>query len=251
MRGLTTAYARQRAALGLPPLPRGVTAFDHMLSPALHELAATPAIEYPRRAWPAHVHFVGPLLPEPPSDVTLPLWWPDLDTARTVVHVTQGTVATDPATLTRPTIDALADLDGLVIVTTPDPGALGPIPSNVRVARFIPHAVLLPRVQAMVTNAGYNGTKMALAQGVPLVMAPGGNDQPDVAARVAWAGAGIDLRVRTPVPAAIAGAVHTVLREPRFREAAHRIQAEFRSYGLGGERAAALLEQLARTLPRP
>ena len=78
---------------------------------------------------------------------------------------------------------------------------------------------------------------------VPLVVAPWGNDQPDVAGRIAWAGAAVNLRVRTPEPAAIRAAVETVLREPTYRDAASRISAEFARYP-GGERAADLLEKL-------
>ena len=43
--------------------------------------------------------------------------------AGVVVHVTQGTVATDPKDLLRPALEALADLDGLVVATTPEPSA--------------------------------------------------------------------------------------------------------------------------------
>jgi MGT family glycosyltransferase len=246
MRGLTTAYAKQRFALGLGPLAPGVTTFDHMVSPMVHLQAATPSIEYPRRPWPSNVHFVGPLLPPAPRGVDVPEWWDQLAAAPTVVHVTQGTVATDPTALTRPTLEALADLDGLVVVTTPDPSALGPVPRNTRVARFIPHILLLPHVHAMVSNAGYNGAKAALAHGVPLVLAPWGNDQPDVAARIAWSGAAVNLRVGTPSPTAIADAVHSVLYRPSYRDAAERVAAEFREYGDGG-RAATLLERLATT----
>lgn len=244
MRDATAAYRRQRAALGLAPLPAGVALFDHMVSPMLHLQAATPAIEYPRRPWPAHVHLVGPLLPQLEAAGEVPSWWPELDRARTVVHVTQGTVVADPATLARPAVEALADLDGLVVVSTPDPEALGPVPANTRVARFVPHALLLPRVQVMVTNGGYNGTKAALAHGVPLIFAPWGNDQPDVAARVAWAGAGINLATATPTPRAIGTAVRSVLTDPSYRRTAARVRAEFHEYG-AGERAAVLLEKLA------
>jgi UDP:flavonoid glycosyltransferase YjiC (YdhE family) len=243
LRGLTAAYGERRAALGLPPLPRGVTTFDHMMSSELHLQAATPSIEYPRRPWPANVHLVGPLLPAAPSTVDTPLWWDELTVARTVVHVTQGTYATDPRALTRPALEALADLDGIVVVTTPEPDALGPVPANARVAPFIPHGLLLPYTDAMVSNAGYNGVKAALAHGVPLVLAPWGNDQPDVAARIAWAGAAVNLRERTPTAAAIGGAVARVLADPSYRAAARRIADEFRAYGTR-ERAAVRLESL-------
>jgi hypothetical protein len=48
--------------------------------------------------------------------------------------------------------------------TTPEAGSLGDLPANVRVAPFVPHAELLPHVDAMVTNAGYNGVLTALAR---------------------------------------------------------------------------------------
>ncbi len=245
LRGVTTAYRRQRAVLGLPPLPPGVTVFDHMTSQQRHLQAATPLIEYPRHPWPANVTFVGPLLPPAPTDpADLPGWWGELAGDGPVVHVTQGTVATDPAILTRPAIDGLADLDGLVVVTTPDPAGLGRLPGNVRVARYLPHALLLPHVDVMVTNGGYNGTKAALAHGIPSVFAPWGNDQPDVAARVSWAGAGINLRTRTPRPAAVAAAVRAALDDPAYRRAAGAVRTEFHRYGLGGERAAEALVAL-------
>ena len=239
MKDLNSAYASTRASLGLKPLPRGANVFWHMQSPLLHLQAATPSIEYPRQHWPANVHLVGPLLP-PSTSADVPEWWDELDSAKAVVHVTQGTVATDPSTLTRPALEALASFDGLVVVTSPHD--LGKVPANTRVARFIPHSMLLPKVDAMVTNAGYNGVKMALANGVPLVMAPWGNDQPDVAGRIAWAGAGINLRKRTPSAAAIRQGVDAVLGGS-YRQTARRIQAEFQEYP-DGSRAAELLEEL-------
>jgi MGT family glycosyltransferase len=197
------------------------------------------------------VRFAGPLLPPAADPQTeLPPWWPELTEAGRVVHITQGTVATDPATLTRPALEALAGLDALVVVTTPDPEGLGPVPANARVARFVPHSLLLPHVDAVVTNGGFNGVKAALAHGVPLVVAPWGNDQPDVAARVAWAGAGVNLRRRTPAVRDIGAAVRAVLSDARYGHAARRLQAEFRRYP-GGEHAADHLEALCASPAAP
>ena len=68
---------------------------------------------------------------------------------RPVVHVTQGTI--DNADLTRlvePTIEALAEEDVTVVVTTggrPVTGCRPPLPPNTFVAEYIPHDMLLPR----------------------------------------------------------------------------------------------------------
>jgi UDP:flavonoid glycosyltransferase YjiC (YdhE family) len=242
--GLTRDYNRHRALLGLPRLRPGRSVVDYLTSPQLHLLGSTPGMEFPRRRWPKHVHFVGPLLPPPPPPRDLPRWWPELDRGRTIVHITQGTIAVDPKVLTRPAMRGLADLDALVVVTTPDPGDLPRVPRNVRVASFIPHGLLLPRVDVMVTNGGFQGVKMALAHGVPMVIAPWGNDQPDIAARLAWAGAAVNLGVRKPRPEAVGDAVATVLGDPGYRRAAERIRDEFAEYG-NGHRAVPLLERLA------
>lgn len=56
-----------------------------------------------------------------------------------------------------------------------------------------------------------------LANGVPLVVAGSTEDKPEVAARVAWAGCGRDLRTGTPRPEAIRRAVRDVLTTPSYR----------------------------------
>jgi UDP:flavonoid glycosyltransferase YjiC (YdhE family) len=235
----------ERARLGLGPLPRGTRSSDLQHSPYLHLMPTTELFEFPRRGLSPAVHFTGPLLPPPDGAGERPAWWGDL-AGRQAVHVTQGTVATDVSALIRPTLDALADDDLLVVVTTPEPEALGALPGNARVARFIPHAELLPHVEAVVTNAGYNGVLVALAHGVPLICAGDSEDKPEVAARVAWAGAGLDLRTGRPTAARIGDAVREVLTAPAYRGAARRIAADFARHAPARE-AAELLERLAAT----
>ena len=65
-----------------------------------------------------------------------------------------------------------------------------PLPPNTYVAEYLPHDVLLPKVDVMVTNGGYGAVQRALSTGVPLVVAGDTEDKPEVAARVAWSGAG-------------------------------------------------------------
>ena len=106
---------------------------------------------------------------------------------------------------------------------------------------MLPYAELLPRTAVMITNGGYGGVLQALRHDVPLVVAGGDLDKPEVAARIAWHGAGVDLRTGTPRPTAIAEAYRTVVAGPSYRAAAALLGAELRS--LGGARAAAdLLE---------
>ena len=105
------------------------------------------------------------------------------------------------------------------------------MPANVRVAGFLPYAALLPRVDVMVTNGGWGGTLAALSHGIPLVIAGGDLDKPEIAARVAWAGAGVNLNTGTPTSAQVAAGVDRVLADPSFRDAAARVGAQLRSLG--------------------
>jgi UDP:flavonoid glycosyltransferase YjiC (YdhE family) len=241
---LTPLINAARTGCGAPPLPAGTQFPDIQHSPYLHLMPTTLAFEYPRTYLRPQVHFVGPLIPPPPDDFTPPPWWGDLD-GRRVVHVTQGTYATDTPALLRPAIEALAAEDVLIVATTPDPESAGPLPPNARVARFIPHSLLLPYVDVMVTNAGYNGVLTALANGVPLVCAGDSEDKPEVSARVAWSGAGIDLRTATPSPSELRTAVRAVHDTPSYRANARRIAADFATHNPPVE-AAELLEHLVK-----
>jgi len=180
-----------------------------------------PAFEYPRPDPVVPLHFVGPLIR--PSKVPTPPWWSDLDGSAPVVLVTQGTIANrDFTELVRPTVDALADEEVHLVITTGGPSVdeLGPLPTNARAAEYLPYDKLFPLLDVMVTNGGYGGVHYALANSVPLVVAGGGEDKPEVAARVAWSGVGVNLHTGRPKPKAIRRAVREVLDNPRYRAAA-------------------------------
>lgn len=255
-RGLTSAIYRLvsdpklnrfRADVGLGPVAPG-RLFDGIYSTHLIVAQGVPGLEYPRPDLPGHVHFVGRLAPTvtPPADSAgLPEWWPELAATRPVVHVTQGTLDVDPADLLRPALAALADRDVLVVCTTggADPASLGPLPANARAAAFLPHDLLLPRVDVMVTNGGWGGVLAALQAGVPLIVAGGSLDKPEVARRVRWSGAGLDLRTGTPKAARIVAAVDQVLTDPRFRARARELGAAVTAAG-GAPAAGDLIEGL-------
>ncbi|HEX3797008.1 MAG TPA: nucleotide disphospho-sugar-binding domain-containing protein [Acidimicrobiales bacterium] len=188
--------------------------------------------EYPRSDLAPSVRFVGPILSPPSSSASFdpPPWWDELEAGRPVVHVTQGTLDNaDLGRLLTPAMEALAQDNLLVVATTggPDPEPLrAALPANVRLERFIPHDLLLPHVDVMITNGGYGGVQQALANGVPLVVAGNSEDKPEVAARVRWSGTGIDLRTGNPSPAKIARAVRRILGDPSFSVRARALQSE-------------------------
>jgi UDP:flavonoid glycosyltransferase YjiC (YdhE family) len=70
----------------------------------------------------------------------------------------------------------------------------------------------------------------ALAHGVPLVVAGGDIDKPEIAARVAWAGAGVNLRTGRPSPRAVLRAWRSVSTDASYRANAQRIGALLREH---------------------
>ncbi|MGL5816602.1 MAG: nucleotide disphospho-sugar-binding domain-containing protein [Phycicoccus sp.] len=238
----------QRVRLGLPP--RAELIFDAALSPYLYLQAGVASLEYPRSDLAPQVHFVGPLTDPPTrSSHPLPMWWDDVVSGdRPVVHLTQGTVDTDPRRLLIPALRALAGEDVLVVASTGGPpvDTLGALPANARAAEFVPHAALLPHTAVMVTNGGYGGVLGALTHAVPLVVSGDSQDKPEVAARVRFAGAGIDLRTGKPTEAGIRRAVLRALTDPHLRRGARAVADDIARHR-GARAAADLIETLVST----
>jgi MGT family glycosyltransferase len=243
LRDVTTHANRIRKKLGLTPSTGPL--FSSMFQiPSSIMAISTPAFEYARRNQPGHFHFIGPILLEPDRGFQPPPWWSNLSGLEPVVLVNQGTIATVLDDLIVPAIQGLKDQQMQVVAVPVKEGQLGELPANVHADVFIPFDHLLPHVDVMVTNGGYGGTQLALAHGVPLVVAGETEDKREVAARVEWSGAGINLRNQRPSPQAIREAVKKVLENPVYAENAKRIQADFAKYD-APTRAAELLEALA------
>ena len=243
IRPLQKAFVETREQAGLGP--GGPVYEDASRSPMLIAASGCARLDFNP---PPQLHYIGELAsrrlaPQAP----LPAWWGDVvQEARTVVLVTQGTQNVDPRDLVRPTLEALAGTEALVIATT---GVRGrselpfPVPANARVTDFLPFQELLPEVDLMVTNGGWGGTLAALGNGIPLVIAGGDLDKPEIAARVAWSGAGVSLGTGTPSAGRVGAAVERVLGDPSFREAARRLAKEMSALG-GAARAFDLVEEL-------
>lgn len=220
--------------LGRPPLPAFFA--DAMVTlPDLYLQLTAQAFEYPRSDLPASVRFVGPLLAPPVQHFTPPPWWSALDDGRTVVLVTQGTLANgDPHQLIVPTLKALADQAHLHVIATTGgpitPKLAAMAPANARIVDFVPYSELLPKVQLMVTNGGYGSVNHALSLGIPMVVAGDTEEKPEIAARVAWSGAGINLRTGRPSSRALADAVRLLQADPAYRQRAMGLGATLRRH---------------------
>ena len=220
---------RALKTLGVGPIAMPLFHSVVALADAYLQLSV-PSFEFPREI-PPTVHYVGtpPIIP---NQVPPPSWAEDLDGSRKVVLVTQGTVANHNfGLLVAPTLAALANEPDILVVATaggrPVEAIPGAVPSNARLASYLPFEWLLPRVDVLVTNGGYGRVNQALSFGIPLVTAGTTEDKADVNARVAWSGVGINLATNEPTQQALRGAVRTVLDRPAYRMRASQMAGEF------------------------
>ena len=129
---------------------------------------------------------------EPPASLDgASVAMPDGD--RPLVLAALGTLFHRAPGLFEAIFEALRDLDVQVIAAVgrdEDAERFGSVPPNVRILPWVAQVELLRHASLFVTHGGFNSTKEALSQGVPLVVLPLGADQFHTGERVdrAWAG---------------------------------------------------------------
>lgn len=171
-------------------------------------------------------------------------WW---DPGQRHVLVTAGTVSAhlEAAHLVRGFFGrmtvALEPLAGRVQAVfnvaadaVPDP------PPHVLVSPRVPMLELMPRLDAVVCQAGQSTVNEALVHGVPLVVAPIRLAEPLTAEHVTRSGAGIAVSFAEATPEQLTTAVTAVLDEPGYRAQARRLGEEFAAAGGTGAAAARL-----------
>jgi MGT family glycosyltransferase len=238
-RRLDKVLAEQRAGLGLPPRAGPLNMV--LYSPRLTLASGCASLDYSRRDLPDTVRFVG-RLPTVGGEHPLPDWWAGLDD-RPVVLVTQGTLNIDARQLLRPALEALEDVDVTVLATTGGVPLPFPAPANARVADFVPFDAALDRAGLVISNGGWGGAVATLARGVPLIVAGGDRDKPEVAARVDHSGAGLSLRSGRPSAAKVRAGYDRVTGQPGYRARAQEVAAELAALG-GAGRAVDLVEEV-------
>jgi rhamnosyltransferase subunit B len=116
----------------------------------------------------------------------------------------------------RPFFEQSAEACGLLarrgLLVTPFPEQVpSRLPPGVRHFASVPYGWLLPRAAALVHHGGIGSTASALAAGIPHLVAPMVNDQPDNAARLARLGVARVLPSRRYRARRVAGALAELL----------------------------------------
>jgi UDP:flavonoid glycosyltransferase YjiC (YdhE family) len=181
----------------------------------------------------------GPGIWDPP--VESPAWLEDL--GKPIVLVTCSTEFQNDGKFAQTTLEALADEDVNVLVTTAgvDPSNFT-TPPNARVVKFLPHAPGLERASCVVCHGGMCITQKALASGIPVCVVPFGRDQLEVARHVEVARAGTRLPATQLRPDRLRSAVRKAMSR---RAGAELMDAAFARSG-GPQAAADALDGLVR-----
>jgi MGT family glycosyltransferase len=165
--------------------------------------------------------------------------WDWFDPGRRHVLVTAGTLSAHLVQdFSSRVINALEPLGRTVqVVLNSAAAAELVVPPHVLVAARVPMLELMPRLDAVICQAGQSTVNEALVHGVPMVVAPIRLGELVVAGQVARAGAGLEVSFAEATPAELGAAVTAVLDEPAYRDRAMLIKDEFAA--AGGTRAAA------------
>jgi UDP:flavonoid glycosyltransferase YjiC (YdhE family) len=148
---------------------------------------------------------------------------------RPVAYFTLGTVKNADARDFATGLTGLEGYDGTVIATTGRPldsDQLTPLPANALVEEFVPQAAVLERADLLVSHSGSGTMIGGLVHGVPQVALPRGTDQPENAALLVRAGAGLLIAPEDYAVGSISAAVTQVTSDPAFRAAAGRVRDE-------------------------
>jgi UDP:flavonoid glycosyltransferase YjiC (YdhE family) len=193
--------------------------------------------DFPDHPRPAHFHYTAPWH-APARDAGVPFPWERLD-GRPLIYASMGTLQNRLRHVYAAIAEAARGLEVQLVLSLGSPVAaldLRP-PENVIVVPFAPQLDLLDRAAAVVTHAGLNTALEALSRGLPMVCLPVTNDQPGVARRVEYLGAGLVLAAGRATDGRVRRLLERVLREPTFRASARRLGDQIR--GLNGPGMAA------------
>jgi zeaxanthin glucosyltransferase len=240
---ITKLIAEYRQQWNLPPLKHPHDAYSQ-----LAQLCQQPAeFEFPRQSLPACFHFTGPYS-NPASRE--PTFFPfDKLTGQPLIYASLGTVQNRLLGTFQIIAEACQDLNAQLVIALGggrSPESLPVLPGSPLVVGYAPQLELLQRTTLTITHAGMNTTLESLSNGVPMVAIPIANDQPGVAARIAWTGTGEVVSLKRLSVSKLRRAIDRVLTEDSYKKNALRLQEAIKRAG-GVQTAADIIEQVVAT----
>jgi MGT family glycosyltransferase len=233
---------RNRRAWGIEPLKRWTDALS-----TVAQIAQLPAaLEFDIDHRHPLLHYTGPFI-DAEQRPEIDFEWDQLD-GRPLVYASLGTLQNGSEGVFRIIAEACAGLPVQLVISLGggiDRNRLGVLSGDPLVVNFAPQLELVKRAAVVISHAGINTSLESLAEGVPMVCIPMGNDQPGVASRVAMRGAGLVVGLRRLNAKRLRSAVRAVLEDESYRRAARNMQASIQQID-GLDLAADIIEDVLK-----
>ncbi|MEG5031836.1 glycosyltransferase [Microcoleus sp. AT3-D2] len=214
----------------------------------LAQISQQPAeFEFPRQNLPPSFHFTGPYH-NPATRKPVPFPFEQL-TGKPLIYASMGTVQNRLLDVFQTIASACEGLDAQLVISLgggATPESLPSLPGNPIVVGYAPQLELLQKATLTITHAGMNTTLESLSNGVPMVAIPVANDQPGVAARIAYTGVGEVVSLKELSVTKVRSAIVKVLTQESYKQRAIDLQEAIGRSG-GVKRAADIIEQAVLT----
>ena len=232
-------YCRDR---GAPGLPEGE--FIHT-SEFLNLYLYPEEVDYPRaRPLAPTWHNLGSSVRTTDPEWAIPEPLADGDGA--LIYLSLGSLGSGDVPLMERLVEVLGAAPHRFVVSMGPQHAEYELGANMAGAEFLPQTSILPLVDLVITHGGNNTITEALHFGCPTIVLPLFWDQHDNAQRMDETGCGVRLATYEFEPEEMSAAIDRLLGDAalrgRLEGTAERLQAT-----PGHERAATLIERLART----
>ncbi|MEG3863029.1 glycosyltransferase [Microcoleus sp. herbarium12] len=206
-----------------------------------------PEFDFPRQNLPPHFHFTGPYH-NPATRKPVPFPFEQL-TGKPLIYASMGTIQNRLLEVFQTIASACEGLDAQLVISLgggASPESLPQLPGNPIAVGYAPQLELLQKAALTITHAGMNTTLESLSNGVPMVAIPVANDQPGVAARIAYTGVGEAISLKELSVPKVRSAIETVLTQESYKQRAIEMQGAIARSG-GVKRAADIIEQAVLT----
>ncbi|KMQ64486.1 hypothetical protein ACM46_09465 [Chryseobacterium angstadtii] len=192
---------------------------------------------------PQHMRFVGPVKGRPNNT---PFDWQRLEAStHPKIFVSLGTLLVDiRKAFFEKVIAAFANQPVTIVAATP-PEIFDEWPSNFIVSGFVPQSQLMPHMDMVICHGGFNTVNDTFYNGLPMLITPIAYDHFHIAKLIEQAGCGISIRYKRLRAEALRETVFELLENPKYRNAAQEVKANFINAG-GNDRAVELLEGFVR-----
>lgn len=223
----------------LPPLLQSNQVFSQ-----LAQISQSPAeFEFPRQQLPECFHFTAPWCASH-TRTTIEFPYEQL-TGQPLIYASMGTVQNRQLQIFQMIAQACEGLNCQLVISLgkqTDITALPTFAGTTIVVSYAPQLELLQRATLVITHAGMNTVLESLSCGVPMVAIPITNDQPGVAARLVWTGAGERVTLPELSVPRLRTAIEKVLTHPSYHEQAKRLQRAISESG-GVQQAADIIDR--------